>query len=227
MDGDAQLVSKNSITVIQAMSDASEEKLQGLVDKAANGDESALATILDIYRDRLRRMVLMRLNPLLRSRLNPSDVLQESFIDARRQFAEYAINPRFSVYFWLRNIVSKRLGKLHRFHLDAEMRNANRELSLDANLTGASSVFLATQLAASSTSIDRQLVQAEVQGRLQQALDEMEEKDREVIAMRHFEELSTEEIAEILNLTRSGVLKRYTRALRKLRDAIGVDLELF
>ena len=209
------------------MSDSGEEKIQGLVDQAAEGDESALASILNMHRERLRRMVVMRLNPLVRARLNPSDVLQESFMDARRRFPEYAENPKFSVYFWLRNIVSKRLGRLHRFHLDAEMRDAKREMSLDANLTNASSIYLATQLAASSTSIDRQLVQAEVQGKLQRALDDMEEKDREVIALRHFEELSTEETAEILNLTRSGVLKRYTRALRKLRDAIGRELDLF
>ena len=208
------------------MTESSDNQAQGLIQRAAAGDEAALTDLLDSYRDRLRRMVLLRMNPLLKSRLNPSDVLQESFLDAHRQFPEYANSQATSVYFWLRNIVSKRLGKLHRFHLDAEMRDAKREMSLDANLTGASSMFLAAHLAASSTSVDQKIFQAEVQVKLQAALAEIDEKDREVIALRHFEELTTEETAEILSLTRSGVLKRYTRALRKLRDAIGIDLEL-
>ncbi|MEM6474068.1 MAG: sigma-70 family RNA polymerase sigma factor, partial [Planctomycetota bacterium] len=144
---------------------------------------------------------------------------------AKRKLPEYLEEPKFSVYFWLRNIASGRLQKTHRFHLDAQLRDAKRDVSLDASLTGASSVYLASQLAASSTSLDRQLIQAEVQVRLERAIDAMEEKDREVIALRHFEELATEEVAEILQITRSGVLKRYTRALRKLRDAIGSDVE--
>ncbi len=207
------------------MSDWSEENLQSLVNAAATGDQSALATILDTHRERLRHMVAMRLNPIVRARLNPSDVLQESFLDARKKFAEYAANPKHSVYFWLRNLVARRLGKIHRFHLDAEMRDAKREMPLEANFNNASSIYLASHLAASSYSIERNLVQEELQGRIQVALDSMEEKDREVIALRHFEELSTEETAEILNITRSGVLKRYTRALRKLRDIIGNDLD--
>lgn len=208
------------------MTDASDDAIEQLVDKAACGDGSALAIVFDMHRERLRRMILMRLDPRLRSRLDPSDVLQESFFDASRRFQEYAENREFSVYFWLRNIASNRLQKLHRFHLDAQLRDAKREVSLDTKLPNASSVYLANQLSASSVAIDRQLVQAEVQARLEMALDKMDEKDREVIALRHFEELSTEETAEILGITRSGVLKRYTRALRKLRDAIGMDLDL-
>lgn len=207
------------------MTDAGEDRLRELIDQAADGDESALAKIFDMYRDRLRRMITMRLNPRLRSRLNPSDVLQESFFDVRRRFSEYAENRKFSVYFWLRNIASNRLNKLHRHHLGAQLRDARREISFDADLTSVSNVYLASQLASSSTSVGQQLVQVEVQNRLEKALAEMELKDREVIALRHFEELSTEETAGILGLTRSGVLKRYTRALRKLREAIGSDLE--
>ncbi|MCG8650395.1 MAG: sigma-70 family RNA polymerase sigma factor [Pirellulales bacterium] len=208
------------------MADSDKETLQRLIEHAGRGDTSALAKIFDMHRNRLYRMITMRLDPRLRSRLNPSDVLQESFFDASRRLHEYAQDPKFSAYFWLRNIVSHRLHKLHRHHLDAQLRDAKREISLDENLPGASKVYLAEQLAASSASVDRQLVQAEVQSRVERALDEMEEKDREVIALRHFEELSTEETAAVLGLTRSGVLKRYTRVLRKLRDAIGSDIEL-
>ena len=113
-------------------------------------------------------------------------MLQESFLDARRQFAKYAANPEASVYFWLRNIVSHRLGKLHRFHLDTQMRDAKREMSLDANVPGASSVYLATLLAASTTSVDQRLVLAEAQAKLQHELDAMEFQDREIIALRAF-----------------------------------------
>ncbi|MEM1070553.1 MAG: sigma-70 family RNA polymerase sigma factor [Planctomycetota bacterium] len=209
------------------MADSDDAAMEQIVAKAAAGDAPALARVFDLHRERLHRMIRMRLDPRLRSRLDPSDVLQEAFVDARRRFLEYAENPEFSVYFWLRNIVSNRLSKLHRHHLDAQKRDAKREISLDVAMPEASSVFLAAQLAASSASIDRQLVQAEVQARLEIALDEMDPKDREVIALRHFEEMATEEVGEILGLTRSGVLKRYTRALRKLRDAIGRDIELF
>ncbi|MEM1227038.1 MAG: sigma-70 family RNA polymerase sigma factor [Planctomycetota bacterium] len=208
------------------MKDPGEDELQSLTESAARGDESALAQILELHRDRLYRMIDMRLDPRVRSRLDPSDVLQEAFVDARRRFSEYANDQKFSVYFWLRNVASNRLNKIHRHHLDAQLRDAKREISMNAGAAGASSVYLATQLVDSSTSIGRRLVRAEVLSRVKLALDQMAEKDREVIALRHFEELSTEETAEILGLTRSGVLKRYTRVLRKLREAFGSDSEV-
>jgi RNA polymerase sigma-70 factor (ECF subfamily) len=203
------------------------EDLDLLVDTARRGDEQALAVLFERYRARLTKLILVRMDARVQARIDVSDVLQDAFVEAARKLPEYGKEAKIPFFLWLRMIAGERLIQLHRMHLGAAKRDAQRQVSLHGGLMPeASSMFLASQLAGQFTSADRNLIRAEIQQKLQDALDRMDPGDREVIAMRHFEELTTDEIAIVLQLTRSGVLKRYTRAIRRLRAAIRDDSDL-
>ncbi len=195
-----------------------------LFDQALTGDESGVAELFEHYRPRLKRLVLLRMYPQVQARLDASDVLQETFLEMARRLPAYAEDCRMPFFLWLRWLTIERLDQLHRKHLGAEMRTVFREFSQPSPAVPDASIFnIASQLAGDFTSVDRNLLKEEVQRKLIGALEQMESKDREIVGMRHFEELSTDEIAELLQLTRSGVLKRYTRAIRRLRDIVFAD----
>src|SRR5262249_48261176 len=121
-------------------------------------------------------------------------------------------------YLWLRALTGQRLVDLHRRHLGAEMRDAGREVSLHRGaLPTASSASLAQQLLAGLTSPAQAALRAGVQLRLQEALNSMDPVDREVLVLRHFEELSNVEAAEVLGIATAAASKRYIRALRRLK----------
>lgn len=209
------------------MADSLDDDLDPLIEKAQAGDERAFAVLFDRYRPRLQRMVELRLDERVRARIDASDVLQDAFIEVARRLPTYDEKTRIPFFLWLRLITGERLAQLHRMHLGAAKRSAGRELSLQRGaVPEASTFFLAAQLAGNFTSADRNLIRDELQSKLQNALNSMDAGDRDVLAMRHFEELSTEEIADLLGLTRSGVLKRYTRAVKRLRDAIQDDTNM-
>lgn len=189
-----------------------------LIQKARSGDESALAQLFDMYRERLRRMVALRQDARVRARFDASDVVQEVFVDVARRLPTFDQDSDLQFYLWLRTLAGERLIQLHRMHLGAEKRAVQREVA--PVIPEASTFFLASQLAGNFTSVDRGLIRNELQQKIQELLNAMDERDREVLALRHFEELSTEEIAAVLGLTRSGVLKRHTRALRRLSQLI-------
>jgi RNA polymerase sigma-70 factor (ECF subfamily) len=198
-----------------------------LFEQALAGNESGVADLFEHYRPRLKRLVLLRMHPQLNARVDASDVLQETFIEMARRLPAYAQDRRMSFFLWLRWLTTERLHQLHRKHLGAEMRTVFRELTPISSAMPDGSVFnIASQLAGDFTSVDRNLIREEVHRKLLDALDQMDSKDREIVGMRHFEELSTEEIAEVLQLSRSGVLKRYMRAIRRLRDVVFADQDL-
>ena len=189
--------------------------------KAIDGDSESFAKMFEDYRPRLRRMVDLRMDARARARFDPSDVLQEAFVEAARALPKYAEKREQMPFFlWLRLITGDRLAKFHRKHLGTQKRDATREAKLVPDVVGASSIYLASQLVGEFTSVDHNLKVQEAKQQLEDALEAMDEKDREIIAMRHYEELSTEEIAIVLNMTKSGVLKRYARAIEKLTTAI-------
>ena len=188
---------------------------------AIAGDDAALATVFEEFRPRLRKMVLLRMDPRIRRRVDASDVLQEAYVDLARRLPEYAGKTEIPFFLWVRFITGTRLDQIHRAHLGAAMRDAGREVSIgQGQFPGASTLMLASQLAGEFTAADERLIHAEIQEKLEQALNAMDDHDREILALRHFEEMSTEEIAAVVGLTRSGVLKRHTRAVRRLGDAI-------
>ena len=190
--------------------------------KAINGDSDSFGNLFEEYRPRLRRMVDVRMDARARARFDPSDVLQEAFVEAARALPTYAAKQEQMPFFlWLRFITGDRLAKFHRKHLGTQKRDAKREARIVPDAAGTSSIYLASQLVGEFTSADHNPKADETKQQLGDALNAMDEKERDVIAMRHYEELSTEEIAIVLNMTKSGVLKRYARAISKLTHAMG------
>jgi RNA polymerase sigma-70 factor, ECF subfamily len=204
------------------MTDAVHEDDHELVQRAVAGDESALAKLFEGYRDRLRRMIRLRLDRRLSGRIDTSDVLQEAYLDVRRRLADYARNPAaMPFHLWLRLVTGQRLTDLHRFHLGAQMRDAGHEVSLHRGpFPQASSVSLANHLLGRLTSASKAAIRAEHKLIVQEALNGMEPIDREVLALRHLEHLSNEETAQVLGLTKSAASNRYIRALERLREIL-------
>jgi RNA polymerase sigma-70 factor, ECF subfamily len=189
-----------------------------LLRQAQAGDQQALATLFARYRDRLRKTVRLRLDRRLSGRIDTSDVLQDVYLDVARRFPEYAGSPTVPFYIWLRSLTGQRLVDLHRRHLGAQMRDAGQEVSLHRGaLPAASSVSLAQALLAGLTSPTQAAVREEMRLRLQEALNGMDPLDREVVVLRHFEELSNAEAAEVLGIEPPAASKRYIRALRRLK----------
>jgi RNA polymerase sigma-70 factor (ECF subfamily) len=193
-----------------------------LIRRATGGEEGALAELFEGYRGRLRQMVRLRLDRRLRGRVDPSDVLQDAYLDLSRKLEDYTTRTGLPFFLWLRLVVGERLLRVHRQHLGAAMRDADREISLNHGaIPQASSASLAAQLLGRFTSASRAVARAEMQQQLQDALNEMEPLDREVIALRHFEELTNDEVAAVLGLTKGAASKRYVRAMLRLKAQIG------
>jgi RNA polymerase sigma-70 factor (ECF subfamily) len=189
-----------------------------LLRRAKAGDQQALAILFARYRERLGKMVRLRLDRRMAGRVDPSDVLQDAYLDVARRFPEYAAAPAVPFYLWLRALTGQRLIDLHRHHLGAQKRDAGQEVSLYRGaLPTASSASLAQQLLAGLTSPTQAAIRAEMQLRLQEALNSMDPIDREVVVLRHFEELNNIETAEVLGLEPPAASKRYIRAIRRLK----------
>src|SRR5262245_25661332 len=204
------------------MADADQE-VDDLLGRARAGDGDALAELFDRHRDRLRQMVRLRLDKRLHGRLDPSDVLQEAYLDVARRLPEYGPKPDMPFYLWLRFLTGQRLIDLHRRHLGAKMRDAGQEVSLyQGALPQASSVSLAAHLLGRLTSASRAAIRAETQVRVQEALNAMDSMDREVLTLRHFEMLSNEETAQVLGIKKTAASNRYIRALKRLKGLLAV-----
>jgi RNA polymerase sigma-70 factor (ECF subfamily) len=192
-----------------------------LIQRAAVGDGAALASLWQRHRPRLRQMIQLRLNRRLRSRVDPSDVLQEAYLDLAARLPDYARDRPMPIFLWIRLVAAQRLMQVHRRHLGTARRDAAREVSLHTGaLPRASSASLAAQLLGHFTTASRAAARAEQRLRLEQALDTMEAIDREIIALRHFEELSNGEAAQVLALSKAGASKRYVRALTRLQSIL-------
>jgi RNA polymerase sigma-70 factor (ECF subfamily) len=146
-------------------------------------------------------MIRLRLNRRLQGRIDPSDVLQEAYLEVCKNFAEYVRAPSLPFYLWLRHITGQKLIAIHRQHLGAKMRDAGREITLHRGaLPEASSASLAAQLLGRLTSPTQAALRAELQIRVQESLNSMDPIDREVLILRHFEMLSNGETAKVLGI---------------------------
>jgi RNA polymerase sigma-70 factor (ECF subfamily) len=188
---------------------------------AAAGDEEALRRLFDAHRDRLKRMIHLRLSRRLAGRVDDSDVLQEVFVAVARKLPEYAQTPRLPLFLWMRQLTALKLAEVHRHHLGTQLRDADREVTLHrGGLPLADSVSLAAQLLGTLTTPSQAAVKAETRLLVQEALNGMDPIDREVLALKHFEQLSTAEIAEVLGLSKAGAGSRYLRAIKRLRASL-------
>jgi RNA polymerase sigma-70 factor (ECF subfamily) len=184
-------------------------------------DPSHFGSVLADFRDRLRRMVDLRLDPRLRARLDASDVVQEACVEAVERVSDWIDGETMPLHLWLRFITGQKLIQLHRLHLGAEMRDARREVPLYGGAPDASGVSVASAIADSGALTPRAAaLGAEAIERLRTALESMKREDREVLVMRHFEHLTNGDVARLLGLTSGGASLRFMRAAKRLREIL-------
>jgi RNA polymerase sigma-70 factor (ECF subfamily) len=192
-----------------------------LLVRIEGGDERAMTELFTRHRERLRQMVRLRLDRRLQGRIDSSDVLQETYFEVARRAGKYVAQPDLPPFIWLRFLTGQTLQALHRRHLKIRTRDTGHELSLRFRATPqASSVSLAEMLLGRLTSPSGAAVRAEMQLKLQEAINAMDSLDREVIALRHFEELSNGEVAQVLGLSKTAASNRYIRALGRLKEIL-------
>jgi RNA polymerase sigma-70 factor (ECF subfamily) len=190
-----------------------------LLAAARDGDASVLGVLIERHRDRLERMVRLRMDRRLHGRVDPADVVQQAFLEMRGKISQYSADSQMPFYLWLRLEVGQKLMDVHRSHLGTDMRDVGQEVSLHRGaLPPVTSLFLAEQLLGKLTTASRAAMRAELQIRVQEALNSMDPQDREVLILRHFEELSNSEAAQVLGIKPSSAVNRYVRALKRLKD---------
>lgn len=203
------------------MQESSDDDTLALVNRAACGEPDALSELFDRYRSRLKRMVSLRLDRRLQGRVDASDIVQEALVDAARRLESYADDPDMDFFLWLRWLAADRLLNAHRRHLATQKRDARQEVSLYRRaMPEANSISIAQQLLGQLTSPTQAVMRAELQLIVQEVLNGMDPIDREVLILRNFEQLTTDETAEVLGIKRSTAGKRYITALRRLKQAL-------
>jgi RNA polymerase sigma-70 factor, ECF subfamily len=201
----------------------SAEEILGLLAAVRAGDRAAWERLLDRHRPKLRRMVAVRLDRRLQGRIDASDVIQEAFIEADRRLADYLAGPDMPFHLWLRFLVGQRLLILHRQHLGTYMRDAGREQPWpDSTADG-----LANQFLDRGPSPSEDAARQEALAHLRSALNDMDTTDREVLTLRHFEQLTNVEVAQVLGIEASAASKRYLRALERLQEVLEQRPDLF
>jgi RNA polymerase sigma-70 factor, ECF subfamily len=200
-----------------------EPDTEELVERAARGEDRARQALLIRYYERLTRMAAVRLDRRLAPRVDPADVVQEAMLEASRDLFDYFRDRPLPFHAWLRQYVEQRISKLHRHHLGTQRRSVRREEPGDWHLPEASTRLLADRLVDRESSPSGRIQREELRQRIQAALALLRERDREVVVLRHLEQLSTAETAEVLGITESAVKKRHLRALERLRALWGTD----
>ena len=204
------------------------ERENGPIDESAEllvrlkrGDRSALASLFMRYRGRLRRMVDLRMDRRLTGRIDPSDVLQEAYLDASRQLNGYLNREPMPLFIWLRLITGQRLMAMHRWHLGARKRDARQEVGIHRSvMPPAGSEALSRQLLGRLTSPSGAAIRREQRRHLKQLLERLEPLDREILAIRHFETLTNDEAARELGISKAAASKRHIRALDRFRKML-------
>ena len=190
-----------------------------LLNRFAAGHSSAATVLFNRHEERLRRMIRLRFDPRLGQRLDPSDVVQETMVEAHRRLPEYVDRRPLPFYPWLRGIAWDRLIQMTRRHVHAQKRTVSRETRA-LELSGDSQMLLADQFVATSATPSDQAVRNEIRLRVQQAITRLPSKQHEVVVLKHLEELSVPEIAAVLNIDQEAVYSRYRRAVGALHDLL-------
>ena len=173
------------------------------------------------HRERLKRMVRLRLDPRLQGRVDASDVLQDAYLEASRRYETYSHSSEVPLFLWLRGLTIKHLIAVHRRHLLAQRRTSARDVSLQGRIAvSANASSMAQELSGRLTSPSQAAIKDETRANLQRALESMDEADRDVLMLRHFEQLSNAEAAQVLEIQESTASKRYARALKRLQKIL-------
>jgi RNA polymerase sigma-70 factor (ECF subfamily) len=196
-----------------------------LLRRAEQGNGQARQAVLVRHRERLKHMVALRLDRRLAARIDPSDVVQEALLDAARGLDDYLRRRPVPFYPWLRQLAWERLIDLHRRHLHAQRRSVKREEPLGLHLSNQSALQLADRVLGRQSSPSDRAIRSELRARVRTALDRLGERDREVLVLRHLEQLSTRETAAVLGLSEGSVKTRHLRALERLRVLLESEAE--
>jgi RNA polymerase sigma-70 factor (ECF subfamily) len=189
-----------------------------LLEAARQGDERALSALFERHRPRLERMVGLRMDRRLQGRVDAADVVQDAYLTVCRKFPYYVATCSMPLFLWLRLEVGQQLVDTHRFHLGTQMRDIGQEVSLHQGaLPQVTSQSLAEQLLGKLTSASQAAMRVELQLRVQEALNSMSPEDREVLILRHFEDLSNSEVAQVLGIKPTAACNRYVRAITRLK----------
>jgi RNA polymerase sigma-70 factor (ECF subfamily) len=195
-----------------------------LLERAGAGDADALGSLLERYRPRLTRVISFRMDRRLRGRVDAADVVQEAYLTATTRFADYLNEKnekRMPFFLWLRFITVQKLLELHRHHLGTKARDASREVFLfNGPLPCATSAVLAAQLLGKQSTPSQAVARDEMKVQLEAALNTMDDVDREVVALRHFEQLTNVEAARVLGINESAASNRYIRAIKRLKNIL-------
>jgi len=192
-----------------------------LLASASRGDATARGRLLERHRPRLKRMVAMRLDRRMAARVDPSDLVQETLLEAAAQLDDYLRDRPIPFYPWIRRLAAGRLADAYRRHVRAARRSVGREEQPD--LSNASVVELADRLAAHQSGPGAGLSRRERRDAVRAAVDRLPARDREVLVLRFLEDLSTAETAAVLDVGEGAVKMRVVRALGRLRDLLGED----
>lgn len=198
-----------------------DDRTSELLNKARQGESSAVDELLDRHRRGLRRMIQLRLDNRVQRRVDVSDVLQDVMIEANRRLQTYLENAPMAFHLWIRQIARDRIIDAHRRHAVSAKRSVEREMSLTAPANvDHSSIELAGRLCDNELTPAAAATQREIAAQLESAVHQLRDQDREIILMRHYEQLSNLEIAQSLGLTEPATSMRYLRALRRLRELL-------
>lgn len=194
------------------------ENTQQLLNHAREGDGDAVNALLERHRNAVRRMIDLRMDQVLKRRVDASDIVQEVMIEANRRLNDYLADPSMPFHLWLRQMAKDRLIDAHRRHRGAARRSMDREQPLATAASNESSLDLMAQLRDTELTPAAAATWHELERRFQIACDQLDTQDQEVVLMRHFEHLSNGETAEALGLTPQAASMRYLRAMRRLRE---------
>ena len=195
---------------------------QNLLANAKGGDRAAVNRLLERHRVSLRKLISLRLDRQIARRVDASDVVQDVLLEANTRLQDYLADPRMPFHLWLRQLAQDRMIDLHRRHRGAQRRSLDREQSLAVPQFADRSGFdLMGQLADHELTPAAASIRKELEARFVIARDQLEDEDREIVLMRHFEQLGNSEVAEALGLSAAAAGMRHLRALRKLRAILG------
>lgn len=199
--------------------DPAADESSDLSRRLMNGEADALAELFSQHRERLWRLVHFRLDQRLTGRIDPEDILQEAYLAAAKRIRHYRDDSPASEFLWLRMIVSQTMIDVHRHHLGVLMRDARCEISIHGNMfPQATSMSMASQLVGHFTSPSKVAMRAELSEQLSEAIAEMDAMDQEILALRHYEELTNNEVATVLGIQVNAASMRYVRALKRLQE---------
>lgn len=198
-----------------------EDKTEQLLLGAKEGNDDAINRLIERHRDAVLRMVQMRLDQKIRRRVAVSDVVQDVMIDASRRLQEYIANPVMPFHLWLRHIAKDRIIDAHRRHRGSQKRSVDREQGLAVpRAEDHSTMDLAAHLCDGELTPAAAATQREMAQRVEAAIAELGEQDGEIIIMRHYEQLSNQEVSQVLGLSEPAASMRYLRAVRRLRSML-------